>query len=262
MNDPLLQLPDADLWELAKALRTDRLVPPYSTMGVQRVIGSPSAAEIANDLQALAERGFFPQQIATTLDLIAKARSQRAIPEDLIDLVTTGPEAPGISNRDTSVVVRELFAQARQSVLVAGYAVYQGQRVFQALADRMAELPDLRVRLVLDIQRGTGDGSPHGEVVRRFSERFRTTQWPASSPLPKVFYDPRSLALDTAKRACMHAKCIVIDGKTVFVSSANLTEAAQERNVEIGLLISSANLADRLERHFDSLIAAGLVVPW
>ncbi|TMQ33925.1 MAG: hypothetical protein E6K70_10465 [Planctomycetota bacterium] len=66
--------------------------------------------------------------------------------------------------------------------------------------------------------------------------RFRNREWPKDSRLPEVYFDPRSLALDPKKRACMHAKCIVIDRKTVFVSSANFTEAAQERNLEVGLL--------------------------
>jgi len=57
----------------------------------------------------------------------------------------------------------------------------------------------------------------------------------------------------------MHAKCIVIDRKTVFVSSANFTEAAQERNLEVGLLIRSSTLADRLQAHFDSLVAEKLL---
>jgi hypothetical protein len=61
----------------------------------------------------------------------------------VIDLVTTGPEARTSAHRDTSVVVRELFVNAEHSVLIAGYAVYQGQRVFQALADRMLAKPEL-----------------------------------------------------------------------------------------------------------------------
>jgi phosphatidylserine/phosphatidylglycerophosphate/cardiolipin synthase-like enzyme len=59
----------------------------------------------------------------------------------------------------------------------------------------------------------------------------------------------------------MHAKCIVIDRKTVFVSSANFTEAAQERNLEVGLLIRSPTLAERVRTHFESLITAGLLQP-
>ena len=45
------------------------------------------------------------------------------------EFVTTRPEVSTSANRDTSVVVRELFANAEESVLVAGYAVHQGQRV-------------------------------------------------------------------------------------------------------------------------------------
>ncbi len=61
-----------------------------------------------------------------------------------MDLVTTGGGA-GTGNRTTAVLVGELFRNAQQSVLVAGYAVYQGQKVFQAVADRMQASPDLSV---------------------------------------------------------------------------------------------------------------------
>ena len=127
MTDNLHRITDADLLDLARALRSHRLEPPYAPIGVQRVSCSALGADIAAGFQGLAGQGFSPVQIATTLELMVKARGQRPLTEDLIDLVTTGPEAPGTNNRDTSVVVRELFAHAQQSVLVAGYAVYQGQ---------------------------------------------------------------------------------------------------------------------------------------
>jgi phosphatidylserine/phosphatidylglycerophosphate/cardiolipin synthase-like enzyme len=230
-------------------------------MGVQRVLGTPLAAEISAALGTLASEGFSAVQLARTIELMLEARSQRTITEDLIDLVTTGPEAPGMTNRDTSVVVQELFLHAQESVLVAGYAVYQGRQVFQALADRMESFPSLQVRFVLDIQRGPGDLAAERDVIRRFAERFRARDWPAGRRFPEAFFDPRSLAPDPLKRACMHAKCVVVDRKTVFVSSANFTEAAQERNLEVGLLIRSPVLADRLHTHFDSLIAEKLLLP-
>src|SRR5262249_12944311 len=122
-----------------------------------------------------------------------KDRLQRPRPEDTFDLVTTGPEAGTTANRDTSVVVRELFANAEESVLVAGYAVYQGRRVFQALADRMQMNPSLRVQMFLDVRRGPGDTSSASEVVRRFGDRFRQDDWPSDRPFPEVFYFPSSL---------------------------------------------------------------------
>jgi hypothetical protein len=175
--------------------------------------------------------------------------------------VTSGPEGPGITNRDTSVVLRGLFAQAESSVLVAGYAVYQGQRVFRALADRMQQVPGLRVRMFLDIQRSYGDTTMAGLIVRRFAERFRTEQWPADRPLPDVHFDPRSLDANTERRACLHAKCVVVDGQHVFVSSTNFTEAAQERNIEVGLLLHCRQVAEQLTHHFDALLDAGALKP-
>lgn len=259
MKEHLSRLADSDLHELATALNSDRLASPYSAVGVERIVSSPLASRVAAELQQLADQGFSPAQIATTIGMMVQARNQRTFTEDLIDLVITGPEAPGATNRDTSVVVRELFAHAQQSVLVAGYAVYQGQQVFQALADRMEELPHLKVRMFLDVQRGPGDTSATREITRRFADRFRTKQWPAQRRLPEVFFDPRALATDSRKKACLHAKCVVVDRKDLFVSSANFTEAAQERNLEVGLLIHSPFLAERLQLYFDSLFEANLL---
>ncbi len=123
--------------------------------------------------------------------------------EDQLDLVTTGPDTRGAANRDTGVVVRELFADATDSVLVAGFAIYQGQLVFQKLADRMRENPQLRVRIVVDIQRPFGDTTLTSELVRRFADRFRNQQWPQDRPLPTVssIRDP-SISVATNELAC------------------------------------------------------------
>jgi phosphatidylserine/phosphatidylglycerophosphate/cardiolipin synthase-like enzyme len=145
--------------------------------------------------------------------------------------------------------------------MVAGYAVYQGQKVFESLAERMLTLPTLAVRMFLDIPRGPGDTSAPSELVRRFSHNFRTKQWPQDRPYPQLFYDPRTVELAPQKHASLHAKCIVVDNRSTFVSSANFTEAGQQRNLEVGLLIHSASLAEKLTRHFDTLLAEGLLQP-
>lgn len=145
------------------------------------------ANNISNALRDLAASGQSPAGIAYALELLAMAYEGRPPIEDVIDLVTTGGGENCGGNRGTSVLVSELFRNAQQSVLLAGYAVYQGQKVFQALADRMQESPDLRVRLFLDIQRKPGNTSAPTELVREFVHRFRTSQWPVARPLPQVF---------------------------------------------------------------------------
>jgi phosphatidylserine/phosphatidylglycerophosphate/cardiolipin synthase-like enzyme len=148
-------------------------------------------------------------------------------------------DVPGAVNRDTSVVIRDLFANAKQTVLVAGYAVYQGHKVFQALAERMLEIPSLSVRLFLDIQRPHGDRTSSAELIRRFAARFRQSQWPRDCTLPEIYFDPRSLETEADKRASLHAKTVVVDSRYLFVSSANFTEAANLRNIEVGVAIDS-----------------------
>src|SRR5262245_5034145 len=132
MTAVLLQLADPDMRGLATALRSGRLVPPFTGLAAQQVVAPVQADALAGALHTLVAQGFTPAQIAALLDILLQDRAQRRGQEAVIDVVTTGPEAGSTTNRDTSVVVRELFAQAERSVLVAGYAVYQGQRVFQA----------------------------------------------------------------------------------------------------------------------------------
>ena len=212
---------------------------------------------VSTGLQELAASGQTPSGIACTLELVATGYENRPPIDDVVDLVTTGRGETCGGNRTTSVLVSELFRNAQQSVLVGGYAVYQGQKVFQALADRMQESPDLRVRLFLDIQREAGNTSAPAELVREFVHRFRTSQWPSARPLPQLFYNRRSLAAEPGKSVALHAKCVVIDEFDLFVSSANFTEAAQQRNVEVGLHLRSPIIAGRIVEFFESLLASG-----
>jgi phosphatidylserine/phosphatidylglycerophosphate/cardiolipin synthase-like enzyme len=260
MNDTLAGLTDADLRILAAALRSGRIAAPFTAVSLQRLVSGEIADDVTREFQSLVAQGFAAAQIATILDLIVRDRLNRSLPDGVVDLVTTGPDAVG-ANRDTGVVVRELFANAAKSVLVAGYAVYQGHRVFQALADRMQQNPALHVSMFLEIQRPSADTSAAAELVHRFADRFKRHQWPNDSPIPNLYYDPRSLDLAQDKRACLHAKCVVVDGEKVFVSSANFTEAAQLRNIEVGVLIESPATANQITAFFTGLVGQRVLLP-
>jgi phosphatidylserine/phosphatidylglycerophosphate/cardiolipin synthase-like enzyme len=54
---------------------------------------------------------------------------------------------------------------------------------------------------------------------------------------------------------------VVVDNEQAFVSSANCTEAAQTKNIEVGLYVRNRRTAQRLSDHFASLAAAGIVKP-
>ena len=87
-------------------------------------------------------------------------------------------------------------------------------------------------------------------------EILSKNEWPGTR-LPRLYYDPRSLAPAGPVHSALHAKCVVIDGRESLVTSANFTEAAQERNIELGLLVNSPAVAGQIEAHFYSLIRNG-----
>lgn len=257
MTNALVEVSDGDLLGLAAALRSRRLSEPYSPAGVGRLVSLRTAAAVAAAFELLRSDGAGPEAIATALDILRADRAGRPSLDRGLELVTTGPDVFAQPTRDTAVVVRELFANAEKSVLLAGYAVYQGQKVFQALADRMRALPALRVRLFLDIQRPHGDPLPTEAAVARFGQRFVEFEWPKDGPLPEVFYDPRSLETEPGKRACLHAKVVVVDDSEVFITSANFTEAAQQRNIEVGVSFHSRTVGAQLQQFFDDLLSQG-----
>jgi phosphatidylserine/phosphatidylglycerophosphate/cardiolipin synthase-like enzyme len=255
----LLALSASDLIALKEALRTGRLPAPFLPALVARIVPHAVAPEVATALQGMAASGANREGLVVALELLARTRAQQPALDELIELVTTGPEAGAVTNRDTHVVVQELFRNAERSVLVAGYELHRAEPLFRTLAERMTLEPRPAVQMFLNVKRPVGDTSSDRELIAHFVHRFRTRHWPVDGLLPEVYFDPRSLELDSKSKAVLHAKCIVIDGLTSFVSSANFTEAGQQRNIEVGVLVRSPIIAARLASFFSGLIAAEIV---
>jgi phosphatidylserine/phosphatidylglycerophosphate/cardiolipin synthase-like enzyme len=124
----------------------------------------------------------------------------------------------------------------------------------------MRASPSLRVRFCLDISRKLTDTSLSSEIVRRFALDFRKKHWPWPE-LPELFYFPRALGDTPNERASLHAKCVVIDRQAALVTSANFTQAAQEKKIEVGVLIRDTGFVTRLVGYFDGLVASGVLQP-
>lgn len=258
MIEPLLALPAHRRERLAQALRTGLLAPPYGGPALSGVLGDGTDAGVGAALAALAAldaRGITGDAIALALDAATAAAAQAPRPE----LVWSGPEVPGLHARDTARVYEELIAGAARSLWLSTFAYYDGPKAFKSLAARMDAVPGLRVRLLVNIGRHWGDTTAAPSLVAGFAKRLWTHDWPGERR-PSVFYDPR--ALDPGHQgAVLHAKAIVADDAVAFVTSANLTEAAFERNIEAGVLSRDRALATALALHFQTLIDRRLLVP-
>lgn len=255
---PLHALARRQLLVLADVVEAGRLRAPTPSAVVERFVPAGQVAGVCAVFDYMASAGASPLVIGMLLRGLARERAALERAHDRVSLVWTGPELPGAESRDTAVVTAELFAQARAHVLVTGFVVHGGRRVFAALAARMAAVPALRVRLCLNVPPLPGAPLDEYGAVRAFARRFATEHWPGTRT-PELFYDPRALSPDSAMRGVLHAKCVVVDDEVAFVGSANLTDAAQHRNVEAGVLVRDATFAARLRQQFDSLIEHGLL---
>ena len=247
--------------DLATALEGGHVAAPFSRSQLLRHMSDELAGGVLEELQELSEIGMAPAHIAYMLRLLAEERGDAQAIADRVELVWSGTEVMAGMSRDTAVVVQELFREARDSILIASYALDTGSKakaLFGPLAERLDAEPNLRVRLFVNVHLERRDEIADAVLLRKFADTFRHEQWPGER-LPEVFYDPRSLATQGKTRACLHAKCIVIDEERALITSANFTEAAHERNIEAGTVITDTILARALKAQFDTLVDHGVL---
>ena len=232
------------------------LGPSPTLVSLRSVLGNRENAEsLAASLLELERLGISGPAAAAWLRTIGRVSARTRKP----DLVWSGPEVPGLHARDTRRVYEDLLGSAECSIWASTYAFFDGPKAFEVLARRMDTTPALRVTLLLNIQRKRGDSTASEQVVRRFAEHFWKTDWPGSSR-PSVFYDPRSLEQE-GPGGVLHAKAVVADDEAVFITSANLTEAALDRNIELGVLIRDRAFALTVTGYFRSLVDNYLLKP-
>ena len=152
-----------------------------------------------------------------------------------IEVVCTGPDSPLAPMRLTSEVVLDLVTSATERLTICSFSSYKVATVVEAL--EMAVKRGVRVDLVLESQSHLdGGGGAEG------FEGHRVFVWPDELRPPN---------------ASLHAKAVVADSRDVLLTSANLSNAAFNRNLELGVLIRGGEVASSIQRHFDALIASG-----
>ena len=186
--------------------------------------------------------------------LAERTSAQRPAPE----LVWTGPERSHSTARDTAVVLRALFESAKEQVILAGFSFTKGSAVLAPLHRAMAE-EQLDVCFFVHVEQVQSQSvDPEAHAAAQI-EAFIAAAWPFGDPMPRIYYDKRALT-PGPPWSSLHAKCVVVDGKKAFLSSANFSERAQERNIEAGVLLHDPSFAHHLARQWLGLIEAGLVV--
>jgi cardiolipin synthase len=170
-----------------------------------------------------------------------------------VELLWAGP-APvgGMPARRIDQVLYDLIATAQTDVLLVTFAAHKIHRLAETLTS--ASRRGARVRLVLEFGVQSQFQLSH-DALKAFpaelQARAEIFYWPVEKRELNLFGKPGKL----------HAKAAVIDTQALL-SSANLTDDAFLRNLELGVLFMGGDMPTKLREHFEHLIAAGTLMRW
>lgn len=183
-------------------------------------------------------------ELAPMLEVALAAKRARQSSE----LVWTGPATPVVPVRRTEQVLCELIRCAERRLTMTSFGIFQVPRLVNELEQSLERGVALRIVL--------GDRESHSDqeierqrwqLGRLVSRRATFLQWPTD-------HRPRD---EGGHAGLMHAKVAVADSRIAFLTSANLTEAALERNMELGVLIHGGHVPASIDRLLDALLESG-----
>lgn len=183
---------------------------------------------------------------------VAGAVSRKARESEHVSLVWTGPTEVGSTFRRTDMVWIESIDRAEQSLWLASYSTFPSKELGAALGRAI----DRGVRLSLILERCVDNPDLRNEswqsLPKRVLEGGRLLCWPAE----------RRKELGGNRPPSMHAKFVVADDRVAFITSANLSSNAFERNIEVGVKILGGPQPARLTAYLEEMIRREEFVPF
>lgn len=189
-----------------------------------------------------------PTGMAAALRAAAEAVLQ-ARGEQVVDLIWSGPTIAAGAFRRTDQALIEVIASAQRQLLVVSFTIYLTEAVEEALNQALAR--GVQIRCILETHEADGSPMSYNTIAALgpIAERVMIYVWPRDQRL----VDP------TGRSGRMHVKCALADRQMLFLSSANLTGAALNANMELGVLITGGSAPVRVASHFEQLISRGIV---
>ena len=168
--------------------------------------------------------------------------------EQHIELLWSGPSpADQIPARRIDQALYDLIANAKQEILLVTFAAAKIERLTSALLK--AHDRGVRICLILEFEQAS-EGQLSYDAIKAFpSELVKAADiyfWPVEKRERNQAGRPGKL----------HAKLAIVDD-TALVSSANLTDDAFNRNLELGVLVRNPLFLCTTQEHIRSLISDG-----
>ena len=211
------------------------------------VAGTPAATGVVDQLiDAWRATSVSAEEVASML-LAAGHIFTRAAKQQTTELVWTGPTTPFVSARRTEQALLQVINAAEQTLFITSFVAYDVSTIVKAL--NVANDRGVVISMLLELSHDHG-GSITFDAIGKMRTLVPTARLYAWRDKADPFSDGR-----------VHAKVAVTDGMMCFITSANLTGYAMEKNMEAGVLISGGNIPRLLDDHLRSLVDTKVVSP-
>jgi cardiolipin synthase A/B len=209
------------------------------------VVGTPAAAAVMDHLiDAWRATSVSADELASML-LAASHVFTKVASEQSTELVWTGPTTPFVSARRTEQALLQVINAAEHCLFITSFVAYDVSTIVKAL--NAASDRRVAVLMLLELSQDHG-GSITFDAIGKMRTLVPNARLYAWRDKTDQFFDGR-----------VHAKVAVADGKVCFITSANLTGHAMEKNMEAGVIISGGHIPRILYEHLRSLVSTNMI---
>jgi len=176
------------------------------------------------------------------------ASYRRGQAEQHIELLWSGPSpADQIPARRIDQALYDLIANAKHEILLVTFAAAKVERLAGSLLK--AHHRNVRIRLILEFEQSS-EGQLSYDAIKAFP--------PTLVKAAEIYYWPveKRERNQAGRPGKLHSKLAIVDD-TALVSSANLTDDAFNRNLELGVLVRNPVFLRTTAEHVHTLIADG-----
>lgn len=221
--------------------------PSVREQDLQQIIGTPAARAALGSFVAAWQDTALPGEVVAGMLLAAAHTRQRTQRDCNVELVWTGPTTPFVATRRTEQVLVDLIQRAKKELFIVSFVAYDVSSVMAAINSAVDRGVDTRILVEAPLTQG---GSLHVDPVATMRNAVPSAKLYVWTDRPQPFTSGR-----------VHAKVAVSDDNLAFLTSANLTGHALEKNMEAGVLVEGGSVPDNLRSHLHALIETRVIKP-
>lgn len=162
-----------------------------------------------------------------------------------VELVWTGPSSQLVPTRRTEQVLLQVIRGAKKELFLTSFVAYKVSSIIDALKVAVEQSVEVSILLESSEEHGGGLSMDSIAKMRDALPGARVLHWRNRS--------------DRFEGGKVHAKIAVADGRECFLSSANLTGHAMEKNMEAGLLVVGGAVPISIHEHLKALVQSEII---